>query len=148
MSENGIRGQEVVIKVSVDGQTGDGSWTRVTDWTVTPRTEFKESDYLGESTSDIDVQHNGFDLAFNADMEDANIAAFVDTIVDREAMHLPHPNITITQIVQPRKSGIKGWAWLYTKVKMKVDSEQSKGRKEQVSMALSGKCRTRKRITI
>ncbi len=51
------RGQEVTLRVAVDGQVLAGSMLKVEDFTATPRTDLNEDDFLGETESDLDIQH-------------------------------------------------------------------------------------------
>ena len=56
-----MRGEEAVIKISVDGIQQSGTMIKVTDFTATPRTDINEDDYLGEAETDLDIQHHGWD---------------------------------------------------------------------------------------
>jgi hypothetical protein len=104
MSNLSIRGQEVTLRVAVDGEVQEGTFFNVNDLTVTERGELKEVPYLGEDVDKIDYQHNGWDLSFSVQPEDANALEFLSDIVDRELNHDAHPNITITVIYNFRNT--------------------------------------------
>ena len=64
------RGQEATLRVTVDGETQDGSWFKVKDFTATPREDIIEEDYLGELESDLDYAENDVD-EIRSNMDDA-----------------------------------------------------------------------------
>ena len=104
MSNNSIRGQETTFRVAVDGELLEGSVFNVNDWTVTERGELKETPFIGEDVDKIDYQHNGWDLSFTVQNQDAVVLEFLTKIVDRELNHQAHPDITITIIYNFRNN--------------------------------------------
>lgn len=141
-----IRGQEVLLKLTIDGQPGTGSWLKAKDWKVTPRTEITEQDYLGETESDLDIQHHGYDFQFSVDELDDKILRFIQTTAERESEGLRPQQITMTVINNYRESS-NVVADNYYDVFMKVDDRGAGGRKEMVSATISGKCKKKNLIT-
>ncbi len=93
-----LRGQEATLRVTVDGVGQDGSWFKVKDFTITPRTDITETPYVGEQEDDLDIQHHGLDISFSVDMQDRKTLDFLSTIIAREQDQLVHPVITINVI--------------------------------------------------
>lgn len=138
-----IRGQEATIRMTVDGQVQRGSFFKVTDFEVTPRTELSEIPYLGEQEDDLDIQHSGYDFSFSVDNEDEGPLEFLTTITDREAQHLAHPSITLLVIYAYRKKGARDKVEIYHDVLLKVATQGFGGRKEAVKTSFEGKCKKR-----
>lgn len=137
------RGQEVVLRIAVDGVVQAGSLVKVKNWTATPRTELKEDDYIGENETDLDIQHNGWDLAFSVDTIDTAALDLMDDIVDREQAHAAHPDITITATYTFREPGTRGRAYVYHEVFLKADEESAGSRKEIHMVKWTGKAKRR-----
>lgn len=138
-----IRGQEVTIRVAVDGEVQDGSFIKITDFTVTPRTDLNEESFLGELEDDLDIQHHGFDFGWTVQKEDEKALEFLSTVIDREQNQQVHPDITITVIYAFRKPGASNRAEVYHEVFLKVNEGGFGGRKEYVTTGFEGKCKKR-----
>lgn len=143
-----IRGQEVSARFSVDGQPQTGSWHKLTDFTVTPRAEIMETDFIGEDRSDLDFHHHGFDISFSVQNQDAKTLEFLSTLVDRQDQRSPHPNIVMTVIYSFREPGVRDKAEVYQDLFLKVDEFGFGGRKEYVTTRFSGKAKDRSLISI
>lgn len=143
-----IRGQEATLRVTIDGEAQEGSWFKVKDWTVTPRQDITESDYLGELESDLDFQHHGFDLSFSVDIQDRKVIDFLSKIVDREANQLEHPVITINVIYAFRANNGSPVAESYYDVYLKINDTGAPGRKEFVNASFEGKCKKRAPLSL
>ena len=131
------------MRITVDGETQDGSWFKVKDFTATPRQDLIEEDYLGELESDLDIQHNGYDLAFSVDIQDRNVIDYLSTIVAREQAQLAHPTITINVIYAFRAANGDPVAESYYDVFLKVNEQSIGGRKEYISASFEGKAKKR-----
>lgn len=138
-----IRGQEATIRVTVDGDTQDGSWFKVKDFTATPRQDITEEDYLGELESDLDIQHHGYDLGFSVDIQDRKVIDFITNIVDREQSQQAHPAITINVIYAFRADNGNPVAESFYDVFLKVNETSVGGRKEYISASFEGKAKKR-----
>lgn len=138
-----VRGQEVTLLLAVDGVDQEGSMTKVTDFSVTPRTDLVEDDYLGEDETDIDIQHHGYDLSFSVDMTDDSTFVLWDDIVSREKAHTAHPRITLKAIYTFREPGVRPRMTVYPQLYLKMDEEGVGGRKEKGKVKFSGKNKKR-----
>lgn len=141
------RGQEITVRVAVDGLVQSGSFFKVKEFTITPRGEIVEEDYLGEDVSDLDNRHDGYDFAFTVDDQDAKTIRFLDTLVAREEAHQNQPDITITVLNRYRERGERPVAEVLYDCKMRVSSRGFKGRKEYVSTEFEGKAKRKVTLT-
>lgn len=139
------RGQEITLRVAVDGQLLQTF--KVKSFTSTPRTDLMEEDYLGEAQSDIDIQHNGWDVAFSVDEENRAAIDFLTTITTREENHQAHPKITATVIYTYRSATQRPVVEVYPELFLKVASRGAGGRKERINCDFEGKCKTRQVMT-
>jgi hypothetical protein len=138
-----MRGQEVTLRIALNGVVQEGSMFKVTDFTATPRTDIVEDDYLGEQETDLDIQHHGFDLAWSVDYQDATAMDFFQSILTAEANQESHPNITITAIYTFREPGVRSKIEVYRNVFVKQSEQSAGGRKEKVKGKFEGKCKKR-----
>lgn len=138
-----MRGQEVTLRVAVDGVVQEGSMFKATDWTATPRTDINEDDYIGEQETDLDVQHHGWDVAFTVHTIDSKALDLIDEIIAREQAHTSHPDITFTVIYTFREPGTRGKIYVYHEVFLKADEEGAGGRKEKHKVKFTGKAKKR-----
>lgn len=141
-----LRGQEARIFVSVEGQPQKGSWFKVTDFTVRPRQDIVEDDYLGEDETDLDFQHHGYDVSFTCHQVDASQEQYLQDLVDNEKQHRRPLRVTITVLYTYREPGAGGRAAVYHSGLLKMNESGFKGRKERVSVEMDGKFKTRELI--
>jgi hypothetical protein len=141
-----IRGQEATIQVIVDGDLKTGSFGKVTNFTLTPRQDVMEQDYLGEQLTDLDFQHHGYDFEFEMHNQDGKAWDVLQTIVTREADRLPHPAVNVVVTLSYRESPMGTTVILLGQCFMKMDSFGFSGRKEYVSARWSGKCKTAEEV--
>jgi hypothetical protein len=141
-----IRGQEVTLRVAIDGVTQQGSMFKVTDFTMTPRQDLQEADYIGEAETDLDVMHHGFDFSFSVDMQDGTSIDLLDDIVARQLAIATPQDVTITVIYNMRETGVSGRVVTYHTCFLKVDEEGAPGRKERVKTKFT--CKAKKRETL
>lgn len=142
------RGQEATLRITVDGETQDGSWFKVKDFSATPRQDLTEEDYLGELESDLDIQHHGFDLNFSVDIQDRKVMDFLTDVVSREQSQLAHPVITINVIYAFRGNNGNAVAESYYDVFLKVNENSIGGRKEYITASFEGKCKKRALLSL
>lgn len=143
-----LRGQEVTLRISVNGVTQRGAMFKATNWSAKPRTDLKEDDYLGEQETDLDVQHNGWDLEFSVDNIDTTALDIIDQIIENERLHVAHPDITITAIYNFREPDARARAYIYHSVFMKGDEEGAGGRKDVHKTKFSAKAKERTPLTV
>lgn len=137
-----IRGQEVTIRVTVDGRPQAGTWAKVKDFTVTPRTELVEEEYLGEQHTDLDKQHNGFDLAFSVDMQDRALIDFLSEEISGEENQDALRSVTIN-VLYAFRDGTDPVGETYFDAVLKVADQSFGGRQEYVSYSVEGKAKRR-----
>ena len=142
-----IRGQEATIRVSINGQQQIGSWLKVKDFTVTERTEFLETDYLGELTTDLDRHHSGYDFSFSVDMQDRFVLDFITAEVDRERNQLTPSNIVL-QVIYAFRNGANPVGEVYFDVVLKVNEQSFGGRTEYISYSIEGKAKRREALQL
>jgi hypothetical protein len=138
MSER-IRGLEVTIRLSIEGELQGGTLIKFSDFSITPRAEVTESDFLGEDESDIDFRHDGFDFSGTAHELDATARAFLALLVFNHENHIAPPNVTMTVIFGYRDG--RPVSETYYGAKMKVDETSFGSRKDYVTTKISGKCK-------
>ena len=141
------RGIEATVRISVDGETQVGSFIKVKNLTITPRSEIVEEEYLGEDVSDLDFRHDGWDFAFEVDDQDARCIRFLDSIVSREEQHTRHPEITVTVLNRYREPGERAVAEVLYDAKLRVGERGFGGRKEYVGTKFEGKAKKKLTIT-
>lgn len=140
------RGQEITVRIAVEGVVQPGSFFKVTEFTTTPRTDINEEDFLGELESDLDIQHHGFDFAFSVQIQDQAVLNFLTNIVAREQAAQIHPDISITVIHVYRQPGAVNQVEVYHDVFLKVNENGFSGRKEYVTASFEGKAKRRSQI--
>lgn len=142
-----IRGQEVTIRVSIDGKPQQGTWAKVKDFSVTPRTEIKEEEYLGEQHTDLDKIHSGFDFSFSVDMQDRELIDFLSQEIDGENNQdaLRSMNLVVMYAFRDGSSPV---GESYSGAVIKVSEQSFGGRQEYVSYSIEGKAKTRKVLEI
>ena len=141
------RGQEITVRIAVDGSTKRGSFFKVTEWTTTPRTDLVEESFLGELEDDLDIQHHGFDFSFTVQIQDQEVLDFLAAVVARERTAKPHPDITITVLHRFREPGATNHVEVFHDVFLKVNEFGFSGRKEYTTASFEGKAKRRSLLT-
>jgi len=137
---NRIRGQEVALRLTVDGKVLTGSMIKVTNFSATPRQDLEELDYMGEDESEIDFQHHGYDLSWSVDVNDELPMKILQDLVQRQIDRDRHPNITMTVIYNFRQgSGGTNHVEVYHRLKLKISEQSFGGRKESVTVDFEAK---------
>lgn len=136
------RGQESIIRFSVDGQVAKGSFAKITDFSAKPRTDIVEDDFLGETESDLDIQHHGWDFSFSVQNIDSATLEYLHDIISREQGRIRHPQITMTVMHLYREAGAEDKVQVFHQCFLKVDEHGFGGRKERTKTTFSGKCKT------
>lgn len=137
-----LRGQNVTIRVAVDGDVQDGSWAKVKSFTASPRSDITEESYIGEVFDDLQFQHHGHDIAFEVDQQDANCIDFLTRIIQQEEDEGAHPVIVITAYYR-YLDGSAAKTEVYQDVFLRMTETSVGGRKEYVSASFEGKCKRR-----
>jgi hypothetical protein len=135
-----IRGQEVNLRFVIDGVVMTGTWVKVPDFTLTPRDDLVEEDYVGEVVSDLDYQHHGFDISGTMHVQDSTTLEFLMDIVAREKAHQRPPDISVQVFFAFREVGEPSKNLVLRNVLLKVDLGFG-GRKEYVATRFEGKAK-------
>lgn len=143
-----LRGREVTIRLTVDGVEQVGSFFKVTEFTITPRTDLVEEEFLGELESDLDIMHHGYDFSFTVQQQDEATLNFLTTIVAREQVRDQHPDITMVVIYAYRDPFATSQVEVYYDVFLKVTERGFSGRKEYVTDGFEGKCKRRSQAAL
>ncbi len=136
-----IRGQEATIQVVVDSDVKSGTFSKVTDFNLTPRTDIVETEFLGEVEADLDIQHHGFDFDFSLQEQDSKTHDLLMDIVAREQARTRHPAVNIV-VTFAYRVGEPAQTIVLENCFMKMDSLTIGGRKEYITNKFSGKCKT------
>lgn len=136
-----IRGQEASIQVIVDGDLKQGSFAKVMNFNLTPRTDITETPFLGELEDDLDIQHHGYDFDFEIHHQDAQAFELLQTYVAREATQTAYPSVNIVVTIAFRSLAEPALVFVMEKSFMKLDNYTFGGRKEYVNSKFSGKCK-------
>jgi hypothetical protein len=138
-----LRGSDITVMIAIDGKLAGGSMLKVTDGTVNHRTDLVEDDYLGETETDLDIQHHGFDLSVSIHEEDDEALVIAQDIIQREIDHGRPPDVTISFVYVYREPNKRSRMMTYHECVMKQDEEGFGGRKERVKAKFSAKCKRR-----
>ena len=94
-----IKGQEVHIEVLVDG-TSQSTFSDIRNFSVTPKLEKKEEEYLGETSKRYDEIFNGVDFDFEVNFHDSGVLKFFQSIYDRATRRTPGTKVNIKATLQ------------------------------------------------
>lgn len=146
MSNLRIRGQEAFVDILVEGVGAlGGSFTKVTDLSVTPRIEQPETEFLGETFTDLDQQVNGYDFSFTLHHVSRDIMDYLAQLQSREELHLAPANVSVSVSMIYREPGTAPLQFVLSSCVLKPDEISFGGRTEYVSSPFSGKA---KRLTL
>jgi hypothetical protein len=137
-----IRGKEATVQIVVDGDLKGGTFAKVTEFTLTPRTEIVETPFLGEVEDDLDIIHKGFDFSFQTHAQDSKAIKQMLAIVARERARTAHPAINVVVTFEYRSSTEPAETIVLESCFMKMDSTALGGADEYVTHSWSGKCKT------
>lgn len=144
---NRIRGQETTLQVVVDNKTMGKSFAKVENFKWSPRQDLTDNDFLGETESEPDIMHHGYDFSFSIHEEDNSavrdvLLAVVSTLTAGEQQ----PNVTLTFIKRYRDQAEGTQTLVFSKCVLKLDSQETGSRKDYMKSMFSGKCRQMKVI--
>lgn len=137
-----IRGQEVSGQLIVDGQLLLGSFAKLESFKWNPRADLTDSDFVGETESEPDVQHHGYDLSFTIHKLDAQAVAVYQNIVAALNAGNLLPQVNFVVITTYRDPSVPPTTMVFQNLRIKLDSEDVGGRKEYVKNSFSAKART------
>lgn len=147
-----VRGQEAIIAITVAdeflqnfGLEGllSGSFTKVRNFSITPRIDQTEEPYLGEDFDDLDQQLHGYDFEFTVDELDSQAIDFMNLIAFKEANKLPPPVITASVTYIYRNPDIQPRTETLIECILKPAERSMGGRKEYIQNSYEGKAKDR-----
>lgn len=136
-----IRGKEATVQLVVDGDLKGGSFVKVTEFDLTPRTDIVEQAFVGEVEDDLDINHKGYDFTFSTHMQDSKTIKLFLAIVDRERARKAHPAINLVVTFQYRSATEPAETIVLENCFMKMDSAKIGGGNEYIATPWSGKCK-------
>ena len=152
-----IRGQEATIRITVADEFAaafgifgqlEGSFFKVRDFTLTPRTDLVEESYLGEKFDDLDVIHHGYDFSFTVDELNEQVLNFLSLITFKEADNLPPPIIGVSVGYIYREIGVPPQTEQLIDCVLKLAERTIGGRKEYIQNSFEGKAKVRAVLAI
>lgn len=142
MAVDRIRGQETTLQVAVGNVIQDGSFAKVENFKWNPRQDLSDSDFIGETESEPDLMHHGYDMSFMIHEKDNNaVDNVLQGVVDALTAGLPMPPVTLTFTKRYRDPSVPTKTLVFQNVKLKLDSQEASSRKDYVKTSFSGKCR-------
>lgn len=145
-----IRGQEATIRITVAddfaasfglfGQL-EGSFFKVRDFSLTPRQDLVEQEYLGEDFDDLDFMHHGHDFAFTVDELDGAALNFLSLVTFKEEAHLAPPIIGVSASFVYRNGLTLPHTVRLIDCVLKLSERSIGGRKEYIQNSFEGKAK-------
>lgn len=151
MAATASRGQEATIRVTCQddfaaafGLVGLLPLFNVNDWTLTPRTDLVEKEYLGEKYTSIDEQHHGYDFSFSVDETNATIIAMQDLIEYKHELGLEPPIWAVSATVKYRDGVTLPRTEQLINCKLKIASRGFGSRTDYIVSSVEGKAQGKK----
>jgi hypothetical protein len=138
-----IRGADITITINVAGVFQQGIFRNLTRFTINNRDALVERELLGHDTPEIDYIHNGYDLAWTNQVEDATGINLMETLVDLYTRRQPLPAITISVKYDFRDNAIPNRVVTYAVQAMRNTEEGFENRPDYVTMGWEAKAKNR-----
>jgi len=145
-----IRGQEATVRITVAddfaasfgifGQL-EGSFFKVRDFTLTPRQDLIEQEYLGEDFDDLDFQHHGHDFSFTVDELDEAALNFLNLVTFKEESNQAPPVIGVSVTFVYRNGTTLPQTMRLIDCVLKLSERTIGGRKEYIQNSFEGKAK-------
>lgn len=146
MASKSTKGLHRTLGLVLDGVQQVGSFTKVNSFTATPDAEIKKSDHLGEAESEVDMMHHGWNFQFGIEEQDSAAARAYERIVAAASAGTALPRIDIIEIRAYVDPSLQVETFIYQECVLKLDSDESSGRKEYNKSMFSGACKRRVRL--
>jgi hypothetical protein len=146
MASKSTKGLHRTLALVVDGVQQVGSFTKVVNFTATPDAEIKKSDHLGEPESEVDMMHHGWNFQFGIEEQDSAAAKVYESIANAATDGRTLPRVDLIEIRTYVDGSLPVETFLYQEAVMKMDSDESGGRKEYNKTMFSGACKRRVRL--
>ncbi len=138
MSTLDIRGQEVTLQIVVDGDHKRGSFLKVESFKLNPDSQIVKRQYLGSPYAQGDLQVDGTDFSFTTPEADGSAMKLWIDISKRAAAGDPFPQIDVVVIKKYRDPGTADQAFTLSGAILKLDDQESGGRKEYMKNSWTG----------
>lgn len=138
MAVNSVRGSEVTVRFSIEGQPQGGTFERIEDFTVSEKSDITELDFMGKARTEFDYQLHGYEFSFTGHMTDATGLNFMELLSEREKARQAYPSVTMIVIHTFREPGLQPVIHTYKGVVMQTESVEFGSRKDYVKQKFKG----------
>lgn len=137
-----IKGSETHVNVVVDGELLAGSFTVMDNWKWQDLSDILQSDFLGESESEFDYQHHGYEFNFTIEeMDNAAVNKILLPFVASNDAGNPLPNVNLVFVKSYRDPALAAETITFKSCVVKMDSQDIAGRKDYLKTSFTGRCR-------
>lgn len=140
------RGSEITAQVIVDGDLKNGSWSKVLEWSISPRQEVSETGFQGELEDDLDFSHHGYDFDMSFQEIDGKLRDVLIDLVAREKARQAYPDVQIILTFKHRAGQSASETLIMENVKFKFDTISGASKKDFISTKISGKFKDLSRL--
>jgi hypothetical protein len=148
MPSKSTKGLHRTLVLVVDGVQQAGSFAKARSFEATPDASIMKTEHLGESESEVDLMHHGWDGKFTLEEEDAAAAKVYEKYVTASADGTTMPRVSLMEIRRYVDPAILPETLLYEEMVLKLDNETASGRKEYNLASFSFSAKRRKRVGV
>lgn len=138
-----IRGKEATLLLAIDGEPAEFNLL-TTDLNITEVGEGTRNPHLGETTSSVDIRHDGWDVSFTTEMKYSDLMDYLTSYTEAEKNSRAHPEITLTVLYQFRGSPGGVASEVYFDGVLRATERSHGGRDDYITQAFEGMFRERK----
>lgn len=139
-----IRGQELSGYFVVDGKLLLGSFAKLESFKFSPTADLATADFLGETESEPDVQHHGYELSWTIhELDNQAVAVYLNLVSKLNTGDLL-PQVNFVVVKTYRDPAVAPTTLVFQNMRFKLDSQDAGSRKDYVKNSFSAKCRTMK----
>jgi hypothetical protein len=146
MASKSIKGLHQTVGLIVNGVQQVGSFSKVESFEQTPDADLMTSEFLGESESEVDFMHHGWQFRFDVQEEDTKIVDVYESIIVQARAGSPLPRIDVILITAYVDPAVPTMTEIFQEAVLKMDSRSASGRKEYLKAAFSGRCKIKRKI--
>jgi len=137
------RGQENTITIRVEGKE---LVLQSEDFTITVNNEVMKTDFMGETASDLDYMHDGYDFSFSAHEADDSVLQFVAESDRRDGLGLA-PQLCSVSVATLFRDGRRA-VQVFPAAIMIVKDRSFGGRKEYTKYSFEGSAKQMAILTL
>lgn len=146
MASKSTKGLHRTLVLVVEGVQKQGSFAKARTFEASPDASIMKTEHLGESESEVDLMHHGWDGKFSIEEEDAEAAKVYEKYVAASADGTTMPRISLMEIRRYVDPAILPETFLYEEMVLKLDNETAAGRKDYNLASFSFAAKRRKRV--